>query len=299
MKELKGVLPVVQLPYHMDESIDWATFHRSIDWQFECGVDGITIAMVSEVFRLTDVERDQLVAETVNAVQNRGPVVVSTGAESCRQAIRHTLAAEVNGADASMVTPPMLTKCGSKDLKDYYTAILQSSSMPLIIQDASGYMGNAIPTSLMSEIYHEHPDRVFFKPEAQPLGPMLSALRDATGGKAGIFEGSGGLALVDNYRRGIIGSMPGGEIPWAVVALWNALQSGDTIRAREIHFPLVAMVSMMHNLDAFVQVEKLLLKHQGIFKNTIVRGPVGFTMDSETEATVIDLFDILKQRCQQ
>ena len=39
--KLAGVLPVFQTPYHEDESIDFATLEREIDWLYEQGSDGI------------------------------------------------------------------------------------------------------------------------------------------------------------------------------------------------------------------------------------------------------------------
>ena len=42
---LTGVLPVLQLPYLADESIDWATLAREIDWAYQNGADGIVSAM--------------------------------------------------------------------------------------------------------------------------------------------------------------------------------------------------------------------------------------------------------------
>ena len=48
---------------------------------------------------------------------------------------------------------------------------------------------------------------------------------------------------------------------------------------------------MQTSLDAFLAVEKHLLVRQGIFKNTIVRGPVGFQLDEETRREVDRLFD--------
>ena len=50
---IQGVLPVLQLPYHEDLGIDFPTLQREIDWLFDAGVDGIMIAMATEVVRLT------------------------------------------------------------------------------------------------------------------------------------------------------------------------------------------------------------------------------------------------------
>jgi len=60
-----------------------------------------------------------------------------------------------------------------------------------------------------------------------------------------------------------------------------------------IHGPLISLITLQNRLDSFLAVEKHLLVRQGIFKNEIVRGPRGFTLDPETRAEVDWLFDLL------
>jgi 4-hydroxy-tetrahydrodipicolinate synthase len=52
-------------------------------------------------------------------------------------------------------------------------------------------------------------------------------------------------------------------------------------------------VAVQNSLDAFLAIEKYLLVKQGIFKNTIIRGPVGYTLDEETRKEVDRLFDLV------
>ncbi len=132
-----------------------------------------------------------------------------------------------------------------------------------------------------------------FKPEASPIGPRLTALREATNGAAHVFEGSGGIMLVDSYRRGIVGTMPGADLIRALVPLWQALEAGDEKRVNEISEPLTLVVAMQGALDTFLAVEKHLLVKQGVFRNAVVRGPVSFVMDDETRAEVDRRFDRL------
>ena len=94
-------------------------------------------------------------------------------------------------------------------------------------------------------------------------------------------------AGMDTYPIGIVGTMPGAEIPWALVALWSALEAGDMKRAAEIHAPIAKMVSYQTTLDSYVAVEKYLLVKQGVFTNTRQRGPVSFILDK----TVTDVID--------
>src|SRR5204862_4118708 len=107
--KLAGVLPVFQTPYHADESVDFAILEREIDWLFDRGADGITMAMVSEVLRLSHAERMGVAVAACRAAGGRGPVVVSVGAESSHIAEELARHAESVGAAAVMATPPLGT----------------------------------------------------------------------------------------------------------------------------------------------------------------------------------------------
>lgn len=289
---LAGVWPVFQTPYHDDESIDFATLQREIGWLFERGADGVVMAMVSEVLRLSSKERCQL-AEAACHFAPPGRAIVSVGAESTRLAEEYARHAEGCGAAALMAAPPISVAAGENELAGYFSRIFQAVRIPVIVQDASGYVGRPIPMSLYLRLLDEHGDRVYFKPEATPIGPRLSALRDATGGRARVFEGTGGLSLVDSFRRGIVGTIPGADLIDGVVALWHALKANDQCRIDRISLPLVSLVSLQSSLDAFLAIEKHLLLRQGVFRNTVVRGPVGYKLDDETRREVDRLFDLL------
>ena len=292
-----GVMAVLQLPYHENLSIDYETLSREIDWNFDHGVTGVVLALASEIFRLTDTERDELAERTVGFTKERGPVIISVGAESSFQAVRHAQTAERAGADAVMAIPPVMTRCPADQIGAYYEELLGAISLPVIIQDASGYVGAALSIQSQADLFASAPDRIMFKPEAQPLGPTISALAEATDRRSRIFEGSGGLALVESFIRGVSGTMPGGEWPWVMTDLWNSLTTGDMDRARAIHSPLAGIVSMLHNLDGFIAIEKMLLCEQGIFKNTLIRGPVGYRLDDTSRDQVLHLFRELEEIC--
>ena len=292
---MKGLYPVFQTPYHDDFSIDFDTLAVEIDWLFENEVSGITMAMVSETLRLSSEERDVLASKACEFACDRGGAVISVGAESTHTAVRYARHAETAGAAAVMAIPPVATGLGSDEVVAYFTAIIEAISIPLIVQDASGYVGKPLPIETQAQLLKEFgADRVFFKPEATPIGPNLSALRDATDGQAIIFEGSGGICLVDSYRRGISGTMPGAEIIKAQVALWKALEAGDDAAAYRLSTPIASLISLQTSLDGFLAVEKYLLKKQGIFKNTLTRGPVSFHLDEETAAEVDRLYGLLE-----
>lgn len=281
-----GVLPVFQTPFHDDESIDFDTLEREIDWLFQHGADGIVMAMVSETLRLASEEREALAASACRLANGRGAVVISVGAESGHTAVRYTRHAEAAGATAVMAIPPISVGLSDEELLRYYERIIRASDLPVIVQDASGYVGRPMPIALQARLLAEFGTQVMYKPEAHPIGPRLTALREATSGAARIFEGSGGIALVESHARGIAGTMPGAELIEAQVALWRALERGDRATVERIYPPLCALVALQTSLDAFLAVEKHLLVKQGVFRNTNVRGPVGYALDEHTRGQV-------------
>lgn len=294
---IKDVLPVVHMPYTDDQQIDYATLEREIDYLFETGAHGFCLALVSDLLRLTASERLALPADLVNFARDRGPVIVSVGAESTIQARSYARAAEDGGASAVMAIPPISRSLGESELRAYFEALLREVSIPVIIQDASSYVGNPMSIEFQASLFREHGERIIFKPEAMPLGPCISSLRDCTDGRAAIFEGSGGVLLIDSFRRGIRGTIPGVELLDGTIALWRALTDGDEERAYRIYFPICALctLQLQGGLDGFIVIERYLMHKRGLFPNQVHRGPLSYFLDDETCAEIDRLFALLQE----
>ncbi|MCH2203722.1 MAG: dihydrodipicolinate synthase family protein [Fuerstiella sp.] len=292
-QQLNGILTVLQTPFTEQLNLDHGTLHAGIDWVFKTGAHGVVVAMVSEILRLGYHQRRELAAEVCEAVDGRGFTVISAGAESTPEAVEFARHAEELGASAVMAIPPVATRLDSAQTLSYFQSIAHSVSIPLVVQDASSYVGGSIDLRVYQSLLDQFGfERILFKPEASPLGPNLSKLRDATDGAARIFEGSGGISLVDCHRRGIVGTMPGMELLDGIVELWNALESGDEDRIYELSLPICAIVTLQiqAGLDGFLAVEKYLLHKRGLYPNTIRVQPNAWELDDETRQEVDRLF---------
>jgi 4-hydroxy-tetrahydrodipicolinate synthase len=292
---VSGVLPVFQTPFDQHGEVDFESLRREITWLLDEEADGVVFAMVSEILRLSSYERDAVAAAACEYVGTRGTTIISVGAESTKVALVHARHAQLIGASAVMATPPALHHAGDDELFRHFMAIAESVDVPIIIQDASGYVGASLPIDLQVRLHRELGDRCMFKPEAPPIGPRLSELMDATNGQALVFEGTGGLHLIDSFRRGVVGTMPAGDLVWALVALWGALEEGDFDRAYEISGPLALMVSLQTSLDSFVAIEKHLLVAQGVIESAEMRGPVGNVVDDKMMSECERLMQLLHE----
>jgi 4-hydroxy-tetrahydrodipicolinate synthase len=296
VRPIAGVLPIVHTPFLDDDTVDGVSLQREVDWAFAQGANGVCTGMVSELLRLTFGERVELTGRLAELSAGRGVVVAGVGAESTKQAWEYAREAEQAGCDAMMAIPPISTPLPDAQLLEYFTTLAERIDLPLIVQDASSYVGQQIPLDVCLTLLDRFgPDKVLFKPEANPIGPRLSALRDATSGRARVFDGSGGIALVDSFRRGLVGTMPGLEFLPGIVALWQALARGDEQAVYRLYLPICALVSLQlqAGLDGFLAIEKYVLVKRGIFATPHRRKPYSWEMDEETRQELERLLVLL------
>ena len=284
MKQLAGVFNVISTPIDNSDEIDQKTLKKEIDWLIKCGSNGAVLAMVSEVLRFSASERRKQWQLSLEYLSNRIPLVVSVGAESSAIAVGLAKDAQKDGATAVMATPPSAFVASADEVKNYYQRIIEAVDITVIVQDASNYLGAPIELDTYVELIDKYGDeRVQFKPEAKPVKERLEQLNKISNNRARVFEGQGGIDLLDTHPLGVKGTMPGAEVPWAIVGLWSALENKDLSTAQSIHKPLAKLISYQTTLDAYVAVEKYLLVKQGVFSNTNQRGPVGFKLDQDTK----------------
>jgi len=284
MKQLAGVFNVISTPLGNSDEIDQKILKQEIDWLIKCGSNGAVLAMVSEVLRFSASERRKQWQLSLEYLSGRIPLVVSVGAESAAIAVGLAKDAQKDGATAVMATPPSAFVASADEVKNYYQRIIEAVDITVIVQDASNYLGAPIELDTYVELIDKYgEERVQFKPEAKPVKDRLEQLNKISNNRARVFEGQGGIDLLDTHPLGVKGTMPGAEVPWAIVGLWDALENKDLKSAQAIHTPLAKLISYQTTLDAYVAVEKYLLVKQEVFVNTNQRGPVGFKLDQETK----------------
>ena len=291
---LSGVLPVLHTPYHDDFSIDFVTLEAEMEFAYACGADGVVFALASEYLRLSEDERKQITRFLCEKDNGQGSVTISVGAESTLAAVEMARFAQSCGASALMAIPPLSTAAGEGELRKYFAAILNATEIPLVVQDASGYVGKPMTAQFQAALFEEFGSRVLFKPEAAPVGPVITTLHELTANRAQILEGSGGSMLVENFRRGLAGTMPGTDLLDVIIALWSALSRDDDAKVYALSPLLCSLLSFATNLDAFLAIEKHIMQKRGIFKNTLVREPVAFVLDEYMRLEVDRLFDKLQ-----
>jgi 4-hydroxy-tetrahydrodipicolinate synthase len=272
---LHGCIPILVTPFADDGSLDLVSLEREIEWALAEGASGVAcVAIASEGYKLTESERDAVIATTVRRVDGRAPVVASADGPGEEPAIDRARRAAALGADALMVLPSYFVKPGPDALVSYYARIAEASGIPIMLQDAPQLTGVVMAPSLWARMAETTPRLRYVKVEGTPQGPTISETLRLCGNRVGVFCGWGGLSLLDALERGAIGNMPAPNFTRVFADVQRLWEAGDRERAEQLFERGVPFVMWtMQSIDHSVTAAKVELHRRGVIASAGLRQP--------------------------
>jgi 2-keto-3-deoxy-L-arabinonate dehydratase len=277
---LHGCIPILVTPFADDGSLDLESLEREIEWVLSEGASGVAcVAIASEGYKLTESERDAVIATTVRRVDGRVPVVASADGPGEEPAIDRARRAAALGAAALMVLPSYFVKPGPDALASYYARIAEVSRLPIMLQDAPQLTGVPMSPALWARMAEATPGLRYIKAEGTPQGPTISEALRLCGDRVGVFCGWGGLSLLDALERGAIGNMPAPNFTRFFADVQRFWEAGDREHAEQLFDRGVPFVMWtMQSIDHSVTAAKVELHRRGVIASPRLRQPA-LTLD--------------------
>lgn len=298
---LEGIIPILSMPFRDDDAVDLDALVAQAVWLAETGVDGVGFGFGSEIFRLSERERDEAVTQVAQALDGRLPIVVATSANSTHAAVQRAEAAKGAGGTILMITPPAYVTTTPDDLIAHYATIAERMGLPIIVQDAPGMTGVTMAPELLARIAREIDLVAAVKVESVPPAPKVGAVAAIIGDAATVLGGAGGSDFMHELMRGARGTIPGAAMPELFVAVWRLFDAGKVAEARCLfnrYLPLFALTG--RTMDLFLYTQKELLRRRGILPSARMRLPaerIDPDYTRELDAMVSDLG--LDELCRQ
>ncbi len=288
---MRGVFPILITPFAENGRIDEASLRQLVDFNLAAGVHGLGVALGSEIFKLSEAERDHVTRIVVDQVGGRVPVVINTGANGTDLAVLYSRAAEQNGADALMILPPAFIPPSTPELLEYYGAISAAVQIPIFLQDTPAA---TIGAGLARQLAEECEWVRYIKVESIPITAKVADMVAKAGDQLVVFGGAGGGYFIEEMRRGSVGTMPFCSQPEAFVEVWNLCQAGDEHTARTVFDRTIAPINRIaaQSMGLFYHVHKELLRHRGIIRTAKVRSPAP-PVDALTQRELQQMLDEL------
>ncbi|MGF9693962.1 dihydrodipicolinate synthase family protein [Rhizobium sp. 0TCS1.26] len=133
-KTFRGVFTVMITPINADGKVNLEALAAFTDWQIREGVHGlIPLGSTGEFLSLSEEEWDAVARTVIETAAGHVPVLIGTGAEDTREAVRLSRKAEAMGADGVMIIPPFYSTPTDDELVAHYRTIASSISIPIMV----------------------------------------------------------------------------------------------------------------------------------------------------------------------
>ncbi len=289
---VRGVCPVLEVPFHPDESVDEESFANLVDHILATGVTSVMFAgFASEFHKLADDERAALRDILLDRARSRPDVVVvaSVAEDAGYLARQRAVAAVERGAGAVNLLAPFRVSPSADALRRHIGDVADAvAPVPVILQHAPAQTGVPLSPAEIGALARAHPNIRMIKVESVPPGTLISALRDGDPSLPSMV-GYGGVMMIDALRRGAVGVQPGCSVTELYVRIWQLWTAGEQEAASDLHRRMLPYLSYwMQHVDLIVQAEKTISVRRGLIRHDICRAP-GRRLDAQ-ELRDIDRF---------
>ena len=287
---LTGVFNITPTPFHEDGRIDADSIRRLTEFTRAAGVNGMTIlGVLGEADKLTERERDEVMALTIEAAGPDFPICVGTthaGTDGCIALSRR---AQEMGAAAVMVAAPKLARPNDSALMRHYLAVAEAIDIPVVVQDFPPAVGGiTMSVELIAGLGAATPRLAYLKLEDEPSPMKVSQVR-AANPDITIFGGLGGMMFLEELRHGAAGTMTGFAFPEILVAIHRAWMSGDRDAAATIFYRYCPLIRFENQPRINLALRKHIYHRRGVIASPRARAPFAAVDDG----TLADLDDLL------
>jgi 4-hydroxy-tetrahydrodipicolinate synthase len=217
-----------------------------VDAMVDAGVHAIApLGSTGESAYLSFDEWKAVVDATVAAVAGRVPVVVGSSDLTTAGTVARAEYAQEAGATAVMVIPVSYWALGEREIVQHYTSVSDAISIPIMAYNNPATSGIDMSPTLLVQMFESIANVKMVKESTGDIQRMLD-LKQLSSGELPFYNGSNPLVL-KALLAGASGWCTAAPClrPAPVIALYDAVASGDAARAREIYEELLPLLSFI------------------------------------------------------
>ncbi|SMG21139.1 dihydrodipicolinate synthase family protein [Arenibacter troitsensis] len=235
MIKWEGVMPAVTTKFTEDDQLDLVMFEKNIKAQMEAGVNGIILGgTLGEASTLKAEEKETLIKTTLSITEQKIPVIINIAEQTTEDAIAVAKHAESIGANGLMLLPPMRYKATDFETVTYFTAIAQSTSLPIMIYNNPVDYKIEVTLDMFEELIKC--DNIQAVKESTRDITNVIRIKNRFGHRLKVLTGVDTLALeslvtgADGWVAGLVCAYPA-----ETVAIYNLVKAAKVDEAMEIY----------------------------------------------------------------
>lgn len=271
--QLRGTGVAIITPFKVNESVDFETLGKLIDFIIDNGVSYVvTLGTTGETPTLDRQERLDIIDFTYEKINGRVPVVVGIGGNNTKEVVKDVQNYPLEKAVAVLSTCPYYNKPSQEGIFQHYKAIAEASPKPVILYNVPGRSGRNIEAATTLKLAHEVANVAGIKEAGNNISQCIQILKDRPADFL-VVSGDDDLVLPE-LACGIDGviSVAANCFPKEFSAMVNAGLANDFTLAKKLNDPLIEAYQLLFTENNPAGV-KAFLYELGIIQN-VLRLPV-------------------------
>jgi dihydrodipicolinate synthase/N-acetylneuraminate lyase len=213
------------------------------------------------------------------------PVIAQSNHFCTRSVVEIARRNESLGADIISFALPRQFALQEEELLRFSVAVCHAVSVPVLVQDFNPG-GPSIGANFAKCLQEEAGTFRYLKLEEPLMGAKVQSIRNATRDQVGIFEGWGGMYLLELIPYGISGAVPGLAMCDLFGRVYDLMRKGSPEQAMHIYRSMLPqIVFCLQNMELYHHCEKRLLRARGLLEVAAVRHP-SYCLDAHMEAHI-------------
>lgn len=247
-----GIHAILYAFFDAEERLDRAAMRRQVEACLEAGVAGIAaLGLATEVAKLGFDERRAVMDWVAEDVGGRVPVGFTIFGSSVAEQIAMVRAAEAAGAAWLILQPPAAGSHGAGEYLDFFSRVMEATALPVAIQNAPQYLGRGLAADDVARLMRRHANMTLIKAEGTAI--EIERLIATTEGKLRVFNGRGGLEMIDSLRAGCSGFLLAPDAVDHAVAIHRRHEAGDEAAAAEAYARVApSIVFVMQSIETLI-----------------------------------------------
>ncbi len=239
----EGVIPALVTPFKENFEVDYEGLSKLLDY-VEKHVDAVVPAGTTGESATLSYQEHIEVVKYVCEVSNV-PVIAGAGSNSTREAIFLGKEVEKAGADAAMFITPYYNKPNKEGLYQHYKKIAEEISIPIIIYNVPSRTACNITPDVVERLANDFDNIIGIKEASGNLKQIAEIIR-RTPDNFVLLSGDDFLTLpiLMLGGKGVI-SVAANVAPHLMKEMYLAFKEGDIDRARELHYRLMPLFSVL------------------------------------------------------
>ena len=245
-KAPKGIYVPLITSFNEDESIDFPSYKKVIDFVIEGGVHGLLVGgTTGEYHVMSTEERKSLIKAGCEYAADRVPVMAGVGCFTAKETIELANYAADCGAEFGLVLPPYYHHTTDEGVADFYKEVAAGSRVGIVIYNYPGATNVDMSPEMIYELSKE--ENIVSVKESADFGHLCKV--------AALTRGATNFTVFTGEEHFILPTFAvGGQgafgilinlLPKEIVKIYDLAMNNDMVAARELNSKLTGIYDLM------------------------------------------------------